>query len=211
MRILVIGGTRGVGRFVISEGLARGHQVTAMSRKPDKLEVQHPQLTKVKGDFHDQASVAAAVTGHDAVIITAGPPTLKGFKEDPTFFSRGTGFVIGAMKAKGIKRLAILSAFGTGETRQLAPFLLRKLLFDLLLKLPMADHEREEALVRKSGLEWVIARPTGLTNKPGNKTYKATSDLVRVPNSIARADVADFLVTAVEGSQWVGKAVQLGG
>ena len=32
-----------------------------------------------------------------------------------------------------------------------------------------------------------------------------------VPGSIARADVADFLVEACSGTEWVGKAVQIGG
>jgi hypothetical protein len=35
--------------------------------------------------------------------------------------------------------------------------------------------------------------------------------LIRVPSSIARADVADFMVDACGSTQWVGKAVQLGG
>ena len=35
--------------------------------------------------------------------------------------------------------------------------------------------------------------------------------LERVPSSISRADVADFLVEAAEVDSWVGKAVQLGG
>jgi hypothetical protein len=32
-----------------------------------------------------------------------------------------------------------------------------------------------------------------------------------MPSSIARADVADFMVAACESMTWVGKAVQLGG
>jgi hypothetical protein len=33
----------------------------------------------------------------------------------------------------------------------------------------------------------------------------------RAPSSIARADLAEFMVEAFEGAVWVGKAVQFGG
>jgi hypothetical protein len=41
--------------------------------------------------------------------------------------------------------------------------------------------------------------------------YVKTSAIEKVPGSISRADVADFLVDACEGPTWVGHAVQLGG
>jgi uncharacterized protein YbjT (DUF2867 family) len=65
--------------------------------------------------------------------------------------------------------------------------------------------------VRESGLDWVIARPGRLTNSPGKRKYQKQSNVERVPTSIARADVADFLVEAAETDTWKNKAVQLGG
>jgi hypothetical protein len=37
------------------------------------------------------------------------------------------------------------------------------------------------------------------------------AELIRVPSTISRADVADFMVDACESPTWVGKAVHLGG
>jgi putative NADH-flavin reductase len=62
----------------------RGHQVTAFARSPEKLTIEHASLTRRAGSFHDAAAVDAAVQGHDAVIITAAPSSLAGFKENPT-------------------------------------------------------------------------------------------------------------------------------
>jgi uncharacterized protein YbjT (DUF2867 family) len=211
MRLLIIGASQGTGARAVEAALAHGHDVTAFARSPQKLALEHPKLTKRAGDFHQRASVDAAVRGHDAVIITASANRLGAFKENPHYFSQGTGYVIDAMKASGVKRLVVLSALGTGDSRKLSNFLVDKLVISFVLKLPFADHERQEKLVRDSGLEWVIARPTRLTNGPARKRYVKETAIVRVPGSISRADVADFLVEAAEVDTWVGKAVQLGG
>ena len=87
MRILVIGASKGTGALVVEAALARGHEVTALARSPGKLAVENPNLTKLKGDFHNKQSVDAAVRGHDAVIVTASATSLSGFKENPTYFS----------------------------------------------------------------------------------------------------------------------------
>ena len=211
MKILIIGASRGTGALAAGVALALGHDVTAFARNPSRLAIEHGKLARVSGDFHRPESILPAVRGHDAVIVTASSTTLKGFKERPDYFSRGTGAVIDAMKAEGVRRLVVLSAFGVGESRRLTNFILDKLFISFLLKVPYADHERQEALVKQSGLDWVIARPTRLTNGPARKTYAKKVELAKVPNSISRADVADFLVEAATTDTWLHQAVQLGG
>ncbi len=114
------------------------------------------------------------------------------------------------MKAHGVRRLVVLSAFGTGESRKAANLLLDKLVISLLLRAPFEDHERQEKLVRESGLDWVIARPGRLTNGPGRGGYAASTTVDGSPRAISRADLADFLVAAAETDKWVHHAVQLG-
>jgi uncharacterized protein YbjT (DUF2867 family) len=211
VNILVVGASAGTGALVVSTALERGHDVAAFARSPQKLTLQHPKLTRIAGSFHDAAAVDAAVRGRDAVIVTASTSTLKAFKDNPTYFSQGTAHVIDAMKAHGVRRLVILSALGTNDSRPLVNPIVRALAIGWILKRPFADHERQEELTRASGLDWVIARPGGLTNGPARRRYRKTAAIERVPSMIARADVADFLVEAAESSQWIGKSVQLGG
>ena len=80
-----------------------------------------------------------------------------------------------------------------------------------LLKIPFADHERQESLTRASGLDWVVARPGRLTDGPARGRYVKRTAIAPVPSSISRADVADFLVEAATTDAWVHACVQLGG
>ena len=211
MRILVVGASQGTGALVVKDALARGHDVTAFARSPNKLGFDHPKLRKLAGDFHQKDSIDAAVPGHDAVIVTASATTLSAFKDNPQYFSAGTALVIAAMQRANVRRLVVLSALGVGESYNLLPPLLGPLMVKFLLKVPFADHAVQEAQVRSSGLDWVVARPGRLTDGPAKKAYKKTAVLEKVPAAIARGDVADFLVEAATGKQWLNKAVQLGG
>jgi uncharacterized protein YbjT (DUF2867 family) len=211
MKILVVGASQGTGAECARMALDRGHDVTAFARTPGRLAIEHPKLTRVAGDFHDRTSVDAAVRGHDAVIVTASSTSMRGFKKKPRYFSEGTALVIDAMNAHGVRRLSVLSALGTGESIRLMNFFLRTLLVSFLLKVPYEDHERQEQMVRQSGLEWIIARPGRLTDGAARGKYVKTATIEPVPMAISRADVADFLVMSLETTTWVGKAVQLGG
>ena len=211
MRILIVGGSKGTGGLAAETAQARGHEVTVFSRNPNQLRLESPRLHRQAGSFFEAAAVQAAVTGHEAVIPTASASSLRAFREQPEYFSRGTALVVAAMKAAEVRRLVVLSAYGVGESRRAVGFLTDKLVLSFLLRLPFEDHERQERLVRESGLDWVLARPTRLTNGPARGRFVKTAAVEKVPGSISRADVAAFLLEACETDAWVGKAVQLGG
>jgi uncharacterized protein YbjT (DUF2867 family) len=211
MKILVVGASRGTGALCVKAALAKGHSVSAFSRTPAKLDVTHPALTKIAGDFHDAASVQSAVAGHDAVIICASPGTLGAIKETPDYFSRGTRYCIDAMKEHGGKRLVVLTAHGVGESKPAASWFQRTFLIDRLLKGFFRDHEVQERMTETSGLDFVIARPMRLTNGKAKGKYLRTPELTSMPATISRADLADFLVEACESTTLVGKRVHLGG
>lgn len=211
MKILIIGASRGTGALAAAVALERGHEVTALARNPERLQLQHPKLRRIAGSFHDEACVHGAVALHDAVIVTASATTLKEFKQSPNYFSEGTRHVMAAMKTHAVRRLVVLSALGVGDSRVLMGFVLRKLLIDYLLRALYADHERQEELVRSSGLEWVIARPSRLTNGPARGHSLRQTEVLPVPSSMSRADLASFLVEAAETDEFVRKVVHLGG
>lgn len=70
LNIVIYGATGEVGSYVVTEALDRGHRVTAVSRHPETVQLQHDNLSVVKGDLLDSASVAETVAGHDVVIVS---------------------------------------------------------------------------------------------------------------------------------------------
>ena len=70
LEIVVYGATGEVGSRVVQEALDRGHRVTAVSRNPEKITLQHDKLFAVKGDLLDKASVTEIVAGKDIVILS---------------------------------------------------------------------------------------------------------------------------------------------
>ncbi|MGB5258013.1 MAG: NAD(P)H-binding protein [Woeseiaceae bacterium] len=68
--IVIYGATGEVGSHAVQEALDRGHRVVAVSRRPSQVEMQHPNLSVIKGDLLDRTSVMEAVTGKDVVILS---------------------------------------------------------------------------------------------------------------------------------------------
>ena len=110
MKVALIGATGFVGNALLEELLARGHQVTALARNPDKLAAR-PQLQVVKADVQDAAQVQAAVAGHDAVISAFNP----GWANPNIYqdFMSGTRAIVAGTKAAGVKRYIVIGGAGS--------------------------------------------------------------------------------------------------
>jgi hypothetical protein len=65
-----------------------------------------------------------------------------------------------------------------------------------------------ERVFTGSQLDWTMVRPPELTDKPYTGKYRVRQgQLPLFGFKIARADVADFMITAAENCSWVGKIV----
>lgn len=110
MKIALIGPTGFVGTAVRIELLVRGHEVTALVRTPGKLDTAN-HLIEVVADAFDHQSVAAAVTGHDAVVSAFNPGW-----DDPDLYEksiRGTAQIVQGVEDSGVKRLLIVGGAGS--------------------------------------------------------------------------------------------------
>lgn len=215
MKVIVLGATGGTGRATVRELLDGGHEVTAFSRHADSLGLQSERLHTVVGDAMNAADVERAVAGQDAVVVSLGvndnPVKVQlthRSKTPLTVCSEGTRNVIEAMKKQGPRRLVVVSAYGVGETRDKVPMLFR-FIYRVLLKEQIADKERQEQLIRDSGLDWVIVQPVGLTNAEPKRDAFASARGETRHNIVPRRSVARFLADAIGGSQYVHQSVTL--
>jgi len=204
-KILVLGATGGTGQQVVSQALQQGHDVTVLVRTRQRLTISHDRLRVLAGSVTDDShALAGAVRDQDAVISTLGVG--RSFKSGG-LITQSMPRIVRAMEDQGIRRLIFTSAFGVGDTRRDVP-LLPRIFIRLLLQDIYRDKELGEATLRASGLDWTLVYPAGLVDAPATGHYRAGE---RLPLSgfprIARADVADFLLTQVDDTTYVRKGV----
>ena len=216
MNIVVFGATGGTGKAVIRAALAEGNSVTAFAREPSEVGPA-ANVRTIGGDAMNKADVVRAIGTDDRVVVSLGSsqrPFRRMFGARRTtpgdVCEVGTRNVIEAMKAAGARRLIVISAFGVGDTREQAPWLV-KLFYALLLREQMADKERQEPLIKASGLDWTIVQPVALTDKPpvGRWTASASGDVGA--QEISRGDVAAFIVGELAAPAFSGATVTLSG
>ena len=129
-----------------------------------------------------------------------------------TLFSASTAVLVAAMQAAGVKRLIAVTGAGAGNSRGRIGFLYDNLLFPLMLQRVYSDKDIAEDIIAKSGLDWTIARPGGLTNGAATGRYRVLTEMKDWRGGfISRADVADFLVKQIAGRNLLAKAPVLVG
>lgn len=205
MKLAVFGATGGTGYEVVKQALETGHEVTAFVRDAACLSINNDRLRIVKGDVFDPDRVAEAVQGQDAVVCALGAGNdLK----RTTVRASGTTNIIHAMKQHGVQRLVVVTAMGVGKSWETLS-MINKFFFAVLLKNSRKDHEAQETAVIKSGLDWTIIRPSGLTDTPLTGKYRVGENINAKTSQIARADVADLILKELEENKFVRNAATI--
>lgn len=204
MRLIVFGATGSTGLEIIRRGLAEGHQVAAFVRKPSKIVIEHDSLTLTVGDVLDPSAVRRAIEGQQIVICSLGTRDLG----KNTVRSTGTANIIQAMQEEQVGRLIVISAMGIGDSWS-ALSMINRFFFATLLGNTRREHELQEKLVKESGLDWTIIRPSGLTGSPGTGDYLVGEHIRARTSRIPRADVADLVIKVIDNQQFFDKAVTI--
>jgi len=202
----------------VYQALKSGDTVIGMTRNPDNLKIPKgsggasegealtdPNLIMIKGDVTNAADVAKVfdAAAVDGVIVALGGKTKD---VGDTMLTDGTKNVIAAMKEKDVKRLAVITSVGAGDSENQAPFFFKMLMMTAMRKI-FTDKNNQEKVVQNSGLEYCIVRPGGLTIDPPTGIINVIDGEA---GSIPRADVAKFCLDAVDVDDtdfpYIGKA-----
>jgi putative NADH-flavin reductase len=197
MRIVVLGAGGQLGREVVTALVKRAHKVCAVVRRqPDRPFDSAVEVRLADARNNDQ--VRSAISGFEAVVNVIGGGTLR--RNDVA--SSASAVVVPAVEAAGIKRYIAMSAGMVALDWPLFRYILRPLIFRHIL----AEHNRVEAIVKSSSLDWTIVRPTALTSRSAIG-YVASLELQPRTFITTRADVAAFIADELEANQYVRKAV----
>ena len=156
--LAVTGGTGFVGRTLIELAVREGHEVRALTRRPQP---DMPRVTWVSGALDTPIALTSLIRGADAVIHVAGvvnAPDRAGFAEGNI---AGTEAVVDAAKGTGVRRFIHVSSLTAREPG-------------------LSDYGWSKAgaeqVVQASNLDWTIVRPTAIYG-PGDMEMR---DMFRV-------------------------------
>jgi putative NADH-flavin reductase len=203
MRLFLLGANGRTGTEIIDLARARGHEITAFVRSPQKL-TPSPSLTIAPGNPRQARSIADALAGHDAVLSAIGPHPRDVFRPS-TLMADCARATVEAMHRCGVARLAIVSAAVLFPEKGLY-----FAFFRWLLRHHARDLEAMERIVQNSRLDWTIARPPRLTQARDDHFRAVRGALPAGNGALSFRAVAAFMLDAVEHRSHVGEVMGLG-
>lgn len=195
MKLVILGATGGTGLELVRQAIERGHSVTAFVRSPERLRPFGDQIAIKQGNLLSSAELEPVIQGHHAVLSGFGPRAPVS-KADAHLLQQFAVALSIAMLNAGVRRVVADSvAFLFKDSIVPPAYLLGRLLFPRTV----ADASAMERVFGESDLDWTMVRPPELTDKPYTGKYRAREGhLPRFGFKISRADVADFMLRAVE-------------
>jgi putative NADH-flavin reductase len=198
MKLVVFGANGGVGKEVVEQAAAAGHEVIGVVRSTGVSKDTTSGLRIVEGSITDTAFVTNIVKDADVVISAIGA---SDYKHPVTLYSAAAASLTQAMQSAKTKRLIVLSAGGaTIESNDSFPLrFVAKPILQRVFRYLYEDMLRMERALEASTLDWTILRLSYLNNKPGKGAYRTALDSgVKWGFSINRADVAHYIVHNLE-------------
>jgi nucleoside-diphosphate-sugar epimerase len=200
MKVVIAGGHGKIALRLTRLLNERGDTVRSIIRKPEQVDDirdagAEPVLCDLESAGTDE--VSEAVGAADAVVFAAGAGPGSGSARKETMDYGGAVKLMGAARTNGIGRYVMISSVGanasaTGDDT-----------FSVYLR---AKGRADEELV-KSGLDYTVVRPTGLTDDAGDGRVRVGDRVGR--GRVPRDDVAAVIAAALREPATVGKVFEV--
>ena len=192
MKVVLYGATGKSGIRILTELLSRGHNVTAVARKPIGIPAN---VKTVKDDLSDVNKIAAIISGADAVVSAYAPP-----QDDTDQLLGVTEREIDAVRKAG-KDIRLIVVGGAGSL-EVAPGVTILQSGHLTAEwIPIAtSHEKALALLEASDINWTYFSPAAFF-EPGTRTGKfrlGTDQLISDAEGNSRISMEDYAIALVD-------------
>lgn len=104
MKIAIIGASGFIGSAITAEALARGHTVTAIVSRPQRM-AQQSGLTILGVDVNDTAALAKQIRGHELVISAFSGHAQS---DIATYYLNGFSSILNAVNDAGVQRFLVV-------------------------------------------------------------------------------------------------------
>jgi uncharacterized protein YbjT (DUF2867 family) len=145
--VLIVGATRSIGRLVVAEAIAQGYTTRALVRDPSKGRQLPANAQLVVGDVTRPDTLAAAVDGVNAVVLTLGSDGAGKVGAETVDYG-GVRNILAAVGTRPV-RIALMTSIGI--TNRTGAYNRSTQAHDW--------KRRSERLVRASGHPYTIVRP----------------------------------------------------
>jgi uncharacterized protein YbjT (DUF2867 family) len=211
--IVVFGGGGFLGRRLVDRLTAEGKTVRVAVRRPDhaRFDVRSmgfDRVTVIPADVRDRASVAAALTGADAVVNAVSTYVEKGGVTFEAVHVRGAENVALEAAATGVARLVLVSGVGA-DLDSSSPYIRAR--------------ASGELVVRRAFPGATIVRPSAMFG-PGDALFGTLADLARLLpilpligggytrlQPVFVGDVAEAIASILGDPGTVGRTYELAG
>ncbi len=220
MTTLVVGATGATGRLLVAQLLARGQDVNAIVRSPDKLPEglrNRDRLSVIRASVLDlnDAEMAQHLNGCSAVASCLGHNlSLKGIYGQPrrlvTDAARRLCNAIKANKSEKPIKFVLMNTAGNSNRDLHEPMSFGQRFVIGLLRLllpPQVDNERAADFLRTEigqnnrAIEWAVVRPDTLINQTVATEYEVhpspTRSALFNPGTTSRINVAHFIAELI--------------
>lgn len=186
MKVFIVGVAGGVGRLVAEKLVAAGQEVGGLVRgEKQQIELAEQNIKASVGDLTEmtEMDLALGMKGFDAIVFSAGAGGKD--KDEMTTKVDGDGpqKIAAAAEVAGIKRFLLVSVF---------PEAWRDRGMDSSFEHYIAEKKRAEINLVQTDLDWLILRPSALTDNPG--TGHIDLGVAMLHTTIPRDDVATTIV-----------------
>jgi uncharacterized protein YbjT (DUF2867 family) len=200
MEVAIAGGHGQIALHLARTLSSRGDSVRSLIRNPDHADdIRQAGAEPVICDLEDsdEAEIASAIEGTDAVVFAAGAGPGSGPERKWTVDYEAAVKLAAATKRAGIERYMIISSMGADPEHDGDDD------FDVYLR----AKGKADAEVAQSGLQYTIVRPGMLTDDPPTGRVAVGESVGR--SEISREDVAAVLAAALRSSETIDRAFEV--
>jgi putative NADH-flavin reductase len=196
MNIVLIGASGFIGTAILNEALARGHAVTALVTRPEKLAAREG-LRALRADVMDTAALSAQFAGADAVISAfSGHAQAEVFD----YFVAGTRSIIAAAREARAPRLLYVGGAGTLEVAPGVQLIDTPSFPDAYKATAEGARQALLLLRAQTALNWTMLSPSAVI-APGARTgvfRLGGEQLLTGADGSSRISVEDYAVAMID-------------